>query len=76
LRNGIYGRTSRIALRLDATKPVIYILAGAVLIDAAARIYARIRFGDPGTAGTLPVVIEIVLPILLFTLLPFVSKND
>jgi hypothetical protein len=31
--------------------------------------------GDPGTAGTVPVVIEMVLPILLFALLPFVSKN-
>ncbi|HEX4598403.1 MAG TPA: hypothetical protein VH278_11490 [Burkholderiaceae bacterium] len=50
-------------------------LAGAVLVGAAARICARITLGDPGTAGTIPVVIEVVLPILLFALLPFVSKD-
>jgi len=50
---------------------VITILAGAVLVGALARIYARVTFGDPGTAGTIPVVIELVLPILLFALLRF-----
>jgi len=34
----------------------------------AARIYARITYGNPGTAGTIPVVIEVVLPIFLIVL--------
>jgi uncharacterized protein YjeT (DUF2065 family) len=59
----------------QASRPVITILAGAVLVGAIARIYARITLGDPGTAGTVPVVIEVVLPILLFALLPFISKD-
>jgi uncharacterized protein YjeT (DUF2065 family) len=59
----------------QASRPVITILAGAVLVGAAVRICARITLGDPGTAGTIPVVIEVVLPILLFALLPFVSKD-
>jgi hypothetical protein len=51
--------------RVDALGPVIYILACAVAVGAAARIYARLTFGDPGTAGTIPVVIEVVLPIVM-----------
>ena len=54
---------------------VIYILACAVAVGAAARIYARIAYGNPGTAGTIPVVIEGVIPILLVLLRYFVAKD-
>ena len=48
---------------------VINILACAVAVGAAARIYARVTYGDPGTAGMIPIVVESVLPILLVLLL-------
>ena len=54
--------------KLDALGSVIYILAFAVALGVAARIYARIIYGNPGTAGTIPVVIEAVIPIVLFFL--------
>lgn len=54
---------------------VIYILAFAVAVGAAARMYARIAYGNPGTAGTIPVVIEGVIPILLVLLRYFVAKD-
>ena len=54
--------------RLEQSGSVIYILAVAVALGAAARIYARIRYGDPGTAGTIPVVIEVLIPIFLILL--------
>ena len=63
-------------LRVEALGSVIYILAGAVAVGAAARIYARIAYGNPGTAGTIPVVIEIVLPILLVLLRYSIGKNQ
>jgi hypothetical protein len=59
----------------EAAKPVIWILAGAVLLGAVARICARVMLGNPGIAGTIPVVIEVVLPILLFALLPGFKKH-
>lgn len=49
--------------KLEALGSAIYILACAVALGAAARIYARITYGDPGTAGTIPVAIEVVIPI-------------
>jgi hypothetical protein len=52
-------------LKAEALAAVIYILACAVAVGAAARIYARIKYGDPGTAGTIPIAIEVVIPILL-----------
>jgi hypothetical protein len=61
--------------RVEALGSVIYILACAVALGAAARIYARITFGNPGTAGTIPVVIEVVLPILLVLLRYYVGKD-
>jgi hypothetical protein len=61
--------------REEALGPVIYILACAVELGAAARIYARIRYGNPGTAGTIPVVIEVVLPFLLIILQYYVGKE-
>lgn len=51
--------------KIESYTPLIYVLACAVAVGAAARIYARITYGDPGTAGTIPVVIESVLPIFL-----------
>lgn len=51
--------------KVESYTPLIYVLAGAVAVGAAARIYARITYGNPGTAGTIAVVIESVLPIFL-----------
>ena len=61
--------------KVEALGSVIYILAGAVALGAAARIYARIAFGNPGTAGTIPVVIEVIIPILLVLLRYYVGKD-
>jgi hypothetical protein len=54
-------------LKLDAEAmgTVIYILAAAVAGGAAARIYARVTYGNPGTAGTVALIFESVIPILL-----------
>jgi len=54
--------------KLEVYRPLIYVLACAVPVGAAARIYARIKYGNPGTAGMIPVAIEIVLPIFLIVL--------
>ena len=51
--------------KLEVYRPLIYILACAVAVGGAAKIYVRITYGNPGTAGTIPVVIEMVLPIFL-----------
>lgn len=51
--------------RVEELGSVIYILACAVAVGAAARIYARIVFGNPGTAGTIPIVLEVLLPIFI-----------
>jgi hypothetical protein len=61
--------------REEAFGAVIYILACAVELGAAARIYARIRYGNPGIAGTIPVLIEVVLPFLLIVLQYYVGKD-
>jgi hypothetical protein len=61
--------------RVEALGSVIYILAGAVALGAGARIYARVTFGNPGTAGTIPVVIEVIVPILLILLRYYVAKD-
>jgi len=63
-------------LRAEALGSVIYILAGAVALGAAARIYARIAYGNPGTAGTVPVVIEAALPFLLVLSRYYVGKDN
>jgi len=63
------------ALRVGTLGPVIYILAGAVAVGAVARIFARVTYGDPGDAGTLPIVIEVILPILLIPLQYYVEKD-
>jgi len=62
-------------VRVEALASVIYILACAVALGAAARIYARITYGSPGTAGTIPVIIETTLPFLLI-LFQYLVVND
>lgn len=59
----------------EALGSVIYILASAVALGAGARIYARVMYGNPGTAGTIPVVIEAVIPICLVLLQYYVGKD-
>ena len=61
--------------RVEALGSVIYIIACGVALGAAARIYARIAYGNPGTAGTIPIVIEVVIPILLILLRYYVGKD-
>lgn len=61
--------------KIEALGSAIYILACAVALGAAARIYARITYGNPGTAGTIPVVIEAVIPFLLILLRYYVGKD-
>ena len=63
-------------LRLEALASVVYILACAIALGAAARIYARMTYGDPGTAGTIPVVIETTLPVLIVVLQYYVVKES
>ena len=61
--------------KLEALGSVIYILASAVAIGAAARIYARVMYGNPGIAGTIPVLIEAVIPICLVLLRYYLGKD-
>ena len=61
--------------KLEELGSVIYILASAVAVGATARIYARITYGSPGTAGTIPVVLEAVIPIFLVLLRYLVGKD-
>jgi len=62
--------------RIKASGPLIYILAVAVAVGAAARIYARVTYGSAGTAGTIPIVIESVIPILMIILRYQVGKEE
>jgi hypothetical protein len=61
--------------KVETLGSVIYILACAVAVGAAARIYARITYGNPGTAGTMPVIIEAVIPIFLVLLRYYVGRD-
>jgi hypothetical protein len=61
--------------RVQAFASVIYILACAIAVGAAARIYARIVYGDPGTAGTIPIILETTLPVLIVLLQYYVVKE-
>jgi len=61
--------------KVEAFGSVIYILACAVALGAAARICGRIVYGNPGTAGTIPIVIEGVIPFLLIFLRYHVGKD-
>jgi hypothetical protein len=62
--------------KVEALGSVIYVFAAAVALGAAARIYARITYGNPGTAGTIPVVIEILIPISLVLLRYYIGKDS
>jgi hypothetical protein len=61
--------------KVETLGSVVYILACAVAVGAAARIYAGVTYGNPGTAGTIPVFIEAVIPIFLVLLRYYVGKN-
>jgi hypothetical protein len=61
--------------KLETLGSVIYILASAVAVGAAARIYARVTYGSPGTAGTIPIVLETLIPIFLVLLRYLVGRD-
>jgi hypothetical protein len=61
--------------KIESYTPLIYVLACAVAVGAAARIYARMTYGNPGTAGAIPVVIESALPIFL-GVLTYVPRRE
>jgi hypothetical protein len=61
--------------RVEALGSVIYILACAVAVGAAARIYARLTYGSAGTAGTIPIFLETTLPFFLIFLQYRVSRD-
>ena len=61
--------------RVEAFAPVVYILTCAIAVGAAARIYSRIVYGDPGTAGTIPIILETTLPVLIVLLQYYVVKE-
>ena len=54
--------------QVEVPGPLIYILAVAVEFGAAARIYALIKYGNPGTAGIIPIIIEGLSPIFIVLL--------
>jgi hypothetical protein len=61
--------------KVEVLGSLIYFLAGAVAVGAGARIYALIIYGNPGIAGTIPIVIEVVLPIFIIFLRYSVAKD-
>jgi Domain of unknown function (DUF4345) len=61
--------------RLEVWGSIIYVLAAAVALGATGRIYARIRYGDPGTAGTIPITLEVLIPIFLVLLRYSVGRD-
>jgi hypothetical protein len=61
--------------KVEVVGSLIYILAGAVAFGAAARIYALIKYGNPGTAGIIPIVIEGVSPIFIVLFQYAVAKD-
>jgi hypothetical protein len=61
--------------KVEAPGPLIYMLAAAVEFGAVARVYALIKYGHPGTAGIIPIVIEGVSPILIVLLRHSVVKD-
>jgi hypothetical protein len=66
----------RAIYRIQTLASVVYILAGAIAVGAAARIYARLVYGDPGTAGTIPIVLETTLPVLIVLLQYSIVKDS
>jgi hypothetical protein len=61
--------------KVEVLGSLIYILAGAVAVGAAARIYALITYGNPGTAGIIPIVIEVMLPVFIILLRYSAAKD-
>jgi hypothetical protein len=61
--------------KVEVLGPLIYLLAGAVAVGAAARIYALITHGNPGTAGIIPIIIESITPIFIVLLRYWVGKD-
>ena len=61
--------------RVESLGSVIYILACAIALGGAARIYSRITYGSAGTAGTIPIVLETTIPFLLVLLRYRVGKK-
>lgn len=61
--------------RVEALRSVIYILASAVALGAAARIYAWMTKGDAGTAGLIPIAIETLLPVVIVLTLRHTRKD-
>jgi hypothetical protein len=61
--------------RVEVLGSLVYILAGAVAVGAAARIYALITYGNPGMSGTIPIAIEVVSPIFIILLQYNVAKE-
>ena len=62
--------------RMEALRSVIFILACTVAVGGTARVYARITYGNPGTAGMIPIVIEVLLPIVMIITLRYVAKDS
>jgi hypothetical protein len=60
---------------VEVSGPLIYFLAGAVAVGAAARICALIIYGNPGTAGIIPIVLEVPLPIFIILLRYSVAQD-
>ncbi|MEW8068317.1 MAG: DUF4345 domain-containing protein [Candidatus Thiodiazotropha endolucinida] len=54
---------------------VLRIIAGAVLVGAIARVYALVQFGSAGMAGTVPIVVELLLPVALIVLQASISRD-
>ena len=61
--------------RVEEPGPLIYVLATSVEFGAAARIFALVKYGNPGTAGIIPIVIEGLSPILIVLLRSWVGKE-
>jgi len=61
--------------KIEALGSVIYILACAVEFGGLARIYARVAYGNPGTAGIIPIFIETVSPILIVLLRFYIGRD-
>ncbi|MEW8505808.1 MAG: DUF4345 domain-containing protein [Candidatus Thiodiazotropha sp.] len=62
-------------LNVERGKDVLRIVAGAVLLGAVARIYALFQFGSAGMAGTVPIVIELLLPLVLILLHASIARD-
>jgi hypothetical protein len=63
-------------VRIEELGSVIYILAGAVECGAIARIYALLKYGNPGSAGIIPIIIESISPILIVFFCYHVAKEN